>query len=145
MLSKGGIVYYICYLGHKLERDELAGNEGEVVVIEGNRPFLWAGQTRSKHCRLCHQSLLSQPYFTFPAPAPAVELVSALARPHPPSLRLCPTGPSKAQEQICSATFLILPRAQLPRSSQQSGDEMSPSPAPGPQAVGARSVSKFTG
>lgn len=35
MSSKGDIVYYISYLGHKLERDDFAENKGTLTFLGG--------------------------------------------------------------------------------------------------------------
>lgn len=50
VLSKGDIVYYISYLGHKLDKDDLQGLQGQ--VIECNRPFLWVSTLEVRHCDL---------------------------------------------------------------------------------------------
>lgn len=112
MLSKGDIVYYISYLGHKLERDDFAENKG----VGGHRMqssvfFFGPGKLEVKRCNLCHPPPFLQPRVTFSTPAPTKGHVSPVAGPHPPHPGLRRPGSSKTQQrETCRATFLILLR-----------------------------------
>lgn len=53
MLSKGDIVYYISYLGHKLERDALTGHGGREAPLNGILRCFGLGRLDVKHDLQC--------------------------------------------------------------------------------------------